>query len=54
MIIKKEVPDKIIDLSHGDRVAITVTKKEVRFDMFIDGAGNCFSLSKEELRDLIK
>jgi hypothetical protein len=50
MEIKTEIPDKIIELSLGDKVEIYVRKKEVAFHFYCDGTGNCFALTKEELR----
>jgi len=48
------VPDKEIELEHGDSVKIYVKKKEVDFTFCCDGTGNVFSLTKEELKEMIK
>ena len=48
------VPDKTIELSYGDKVDIYVNKKDIDFSFFCDGTGNVFTLTKEELKELIK
>ena len=53
MRITKEVPDKEIELSQGDHVKIYVKKKNIEFDVMIDGCGNTFILTKEELKKWI-
>ena len=55
--MKKEIkiiPDKTIELSHGDRVDIYIRKRDILFDFFCDGTGNCFTIPKEELKEMIK
>jgi hypothetical protein len=53
MRITKEVPDKEIKLSHGDHIKIYVKPTRIEFDCFIDGVGNSFSLTKEELKEML-
>lgn len=48
-----EIPDKEIQLSHGDKVKIYIRKKNILFFFSCDGTGNCFKLSKEELKEMI-
>lgn len=53
-IQKVEMPDKILSLTKGDRVAIYVSNDEFRFDFFCDGTGNTFYLTKKEIREMLK
>jgi len=59
--MKKEIkrivtilPDKVIQLSHADKVEIYVKKKCIEFHFFCDGTGNVFTLTKEELKEMLK
>jgi len=56
MRIKKtiEVPDKTIELSHNDKVEIYIRKNDILFDFYCDGTGNCFAISKKELKEMAK
>lgn len=49
-----EIPDKEIELSHGDKIKIYIKKNSVEFDFFCDGTGNSFELTKDELKEMIK
>lgn len=49
-----EVPDKIINLPHGDQANIYIEKDKLCFDIFCDGAGCSFELTKKELKEMIK
>jgi len=48
------IPDKIIELNHHDKVKIYGSKNKITFDFFCDGTGNGFSLTKEEIMELLK
>jgi hypothetical protein len=55
--MKKEItiiPDKVIELSHDDKVKIYIKKNNIEFDFFCDGTGNGFSLTKNELKEMLK
>jgi hypothetical protein len=55
--MRKEIrilPDKTIELSWGDRVEIYVKKNKIEFHFACDGDGNCFELTKDELREMLK
>jgi hypothetical protein len=54
MIIKNEIPDKEIRLSHGDKVNIYIRKNEISFEFFCDGTGNAFTLTRKELMEMFK
>lgn len=49
-----EIPDKIIKLEHGDKVEITIRKRDVLFVCHVDGDGCAFALTKEELKEMLK
>lgn len=49
-----EIPDETIEMAHGDRVNIYVREKDILFDFFCDGTGNCFAIPKEELKEIAK
>lgn len=53
MMVKKEIPDKIIELSQGDIVQIFVRKNKLTFWFSCDGSGNVFELSKDEIKRLM-
>lgn len=48
------LPDKVIKLSHADKVEIYIKKHCIDFSFFCDGTGNCFTLTKEELKEMLK
>jgi hypothetical protein len=50
----KIIPDKTIELSHGDKVDIYIDKWIVEFRFYCDGTGNIFELTKDELREMLK
>lgn len=55
--MKKEIvikPDKVLTLTHGDKVEIYVNKNVVEFHFYCDGTGNFFRISKKELMKLLK
>jgi hypothetical protein len=54
MKVIKEVPDKIIKLEHGDRVEITIRKRDILFICHVDGDGCAFALTKEDLKEMLK
>lgn len=45
-----EVPDKVIDLKHGDKILIYVRNKTVLFSVHYDGDGTSFEINKKEMR----
>lgn len=49
----RRIPDKIIRLTHGDEVKIysTVNKLDIYFSC--DGTGNCFTLTRKEIMELL-
>lgn len=49
-----EIPDKTIELSHGDKVEIYVRNFEILFSVFCDGTGQAFAIKKEEIRKWVK
>ncbi len=49
-----EIPDKEIQLSYGDKIRIYIRKNNILFFFSCDGTGNCFTLTKEELKEMIK
>jgi len=56
MKIKKtiEVPDKTIELSHGDHVEIYIRERDLLFDFSCDETGNCFAIPKTELKEMLR
>jgi hypothetical protein len=48
------IPDKEIQLEHGDKVKIYGNKHKIRFNFFCDGTGNSFCLTKQEIMELLK
>ena len=48
-----DIPDKTIELSHGDKVEIYVDEDKINFHFFCDGTGNCFALTMDEINDLM-
>lgn len=54
MIKKLIIPDKTIELDHGDKVEIYIRPNSIRFDFACDGTGNSFILNKKELKEMIK
>lgn len=46
--------DRTIQLTHGDYVNIYVQKNRILFNFFCDGTGNSFSLTKKELRKMLR
>jgi hypothetical protein len=48
------IPDKVIQLEHGDSVRIYGTKNMIEFHFFCDGTGNIFRLTKQEILNLLK
>ena len=48
------VPDKILELKHGDEVRVYTSKNKITFSIFCDGTGFDFSLTKDELKEMLK
>jgi hypothetical protein len=49
-----EVPDKEIELSHGDKVWIYIRERDILFEFYCDGTGNCFAIPKRDLKEMIR
>jgi hypothetical protein len=50
----QRIPDKVIELSRGDKVKIYGSKTKISFDFFCDCDGNTFSLTKQEIMEILK
>ena len=50
----KILPDKIIEMSHGDRVNIYIRERDILFEFYCDGTGNCFAIPKRDLKEMIR
>jgi hypothetical protein len=49
-----DVPDKVITLPHSDMVNIYAEKDKLSFDVFCDGVGCSFALTKKEIEEMLK
>lgn len=52
--IEVEFPDIVIKMDFGDFVRIYKRKNSVLFDIFCDGAGGVFELTRKQMESLLK